>query len=156
MAIRQGDAAQPFELPHAPGEKVNLADEFGKEKVVLLFIPLAFSPVCTTEMCHMRDEWSKWEGMNAKVYGVSVDSPFVTAKFRESENLPFPILSDFNKEMSSAYGCIHEDLVGLKGVSKRSAFVVGTDGKVAYCWISDDPKQQPNYEEVKAAVESAP
>ena len=156
MAIRQGDAAKPFELPHKPGEKVNLAEHIGKEKVVLLFFPLAFSPVCTSEMCHMRDEWSKWEGMNAKVFGVSVDSPFVTAKFRESEKLPFPILSDFNKDMSDTYGVLHEELAGLKGVSKRSAFVVGTDGKVAYAWVSDDPKVQPSYAEVEAAVKSAP
>ena len=100
----------------------------------------------------MRDTWREWEGLDAQVLGISVDSPFVTDRFRDQENIPFPILSDFNKEVSARYGVLHEDLKGLKGVAKRSAFVIGTDGKVAYAWVSEDPRVQVPFEEVRAAL----
>ncbi len=152
MAIRKGDKAASFALPAKPGEVVDLNQSIGSDKVVLLFFPLAFSPVCTTEMCMMRDSWKEWEALNAKVYGISVDSPFVTDKFRDAERLPFPVLSDFNKDVSRTYGVLHEDLMGLKGVSKRSAFVIGSDGTVLYDWVSDDPGQQVKFEEIKSAL----
>ena len=119
---------------------------------MLLFFPLAFSPVCTDEMCHMRDTWSQWESLEAQVLGISVDSPFVTDRFRSDQNIPFPILSDFNKSTAASYGVLYEDLKGLKGVAKRSAFVVGTDGKIAYAWVTEDPKVQVPFDEVKAAL----
>lgn len=152
MAIRKGDKAAPFALPAKPGEVVDLNGSLGKDKIVLLFFPLAFSPVCTTEMCTMRDSWKQWESMNAKVFGISVDSPFVTDKFREAERIPFPVLSDFNKDVSSTYGVLHEELMGLKGIAKRSAFVIGEDGTVVYDWVSDDPGKQVNFDEIKAAL----
>jgi peroxiredoxin len=155
MPIRQGDKAPVFKLPARPGEVVDLGQFIGKEKTVLLFFPLAFSSVCTAEMCRMRDDWKKWEGLNARVFGICIDSPFVTDKFRQMEKIPFPILSDFNKDVIRQYGVVMEDLVGLKGVAKRSAFVIGRDGKVAYAWVSDDPKQQPKYEDVEQAVRGA-
>ena len=152
MSVRTGDTAPGFTLPYQPGETVDLGAHLGQDKVVLLFFPLAFSPICTDEMCAMRDDWSKWESLGAKVFGVSVDSPFVTAKFRDELNIPFPVLSDFNKEMSAAYGALHEDLLGLKGVSKRSAFVIDDSGTCCYAWVSDDPKQMPKFDEIKDAV----
>ncbi len=150
MAVRQGDAAPPVKLAAKPGEVVEA--RIGKEKVVLLFFPLAFSPVCTQEMCHFRDNWSQWKGLGAQVLGISVDSPYVTDRFKTQENIPFPILSDFNKDVSRAYGALHEDLKGMKGVAKRSAFVIGRDGKITYRWVSEDPKVQVPFEEVKAAL----
>jgi len=152
MPIKKGDAAIEFKLPPKPKQEVNLADYIGKEKIVLLFFPLAYSSVCTKEMCQMREDWKQYEALGAKVFGISVDSPFVTDKFRQDENIPFPILSDFNKEVSRKYGVLHEDLMGLKGVSKRSAFVIGKDGKVAYQWITDDPGVQVKFDEIKAAL----
>lgn len=152
MALRTGDKAIPFTLPSKPKEPVNVGAHFGKDKVVLLFFPLAFSSVCTTEMCSFRDNWKQWEGLGAKVFGISVDSPFVTDKFRTDEKIPFPILSDFNKDVSRQYGVLHEDLMGLKGVSKRSAFVIGRDGKVKYAWVTEDPKVQVKFDEIKAAL----
>ena len=134
-------------------EPCNVGDHIGKENVVLLFFPLAFSPVCTDEMCHFRDHWSDWEGLNAKIFGISVDSPFVTDKFRQELSIPFPVLSDFNKEVSTMYGALHEELIGMRGVSKRSAFVIGPDGLVKYAWVSDSPKVQVNFEEVKASIQ---
>lgn len=91
--------------------------------------------------------------MGVNVFGISVDSPFVTEKFRQVENIPFLILSDFNKEVSKLYGVLHEDLMGLKGVSKRAVFVIGTDGKVRYAWITDDPGMQVQFEKIRAALE---
>ncbi len=150
MAVQKGDPAPPIKLPAKPGEEVEA--RIGRDKVVLLFFPLAFSPVCTDEMCHMRDTWSQWESLEAQVLGISVDSPFVTDRFRSDQNIPFPILSDFNKSTAANYGVLYEDLKGLKGVAKRSAFVIGADGKVAYSWVTEDPTVQVPFDEVKAAL----
>jgi peroxiredoxin len=150
--MQAGTKAPPFELSCKPGETVNVGDHLGKDKVVLLFFPLAYSPVCTDEMCAMRDSWQQWEQLDAKVFGISVDSPFVVDKFRSDMNIPFPILSDFNKEVAPKYGAFHEDLMGLKGVAKRAAFVIDTTGDIVYDWISDDPKQMPSFDDIKAAL----
>ena len=152
MPVQKGDSAPPVKLPSKPGEEFEAP--IGREKVVLLFFPLAFSPVCTDEMCHMRDTWSQWQGLDARVLGISVDSPFVVDRFRAETNVPFPILSDFNKEVTGRYGVLHENLKGLKGVAKRSAFVIDPQGKVTYAWVSEDPRVQVPFEEVRAAVEA--
>lgn len=152
MNIQKGDKAPGFTLPSMPGETIDIGEFIGRDKIVLLFFPLAFSSVCTEEMCYFRDHWQEWEPLNARIFGICVDSPFVTEKFRKEENIPFPILSDFNREVSAQYGSLHEELRGLKGVTKRSAFVIGEDGIVSYAWVSEDPSVQVNFEEVKAAV----
>jgi peroxiredoxin len=152
MALRKGDKAPPVKLPAKPGEVVEA--RIGREPVVLLFFPFAFSSVCTDEMCQMRESWTTWEGLKAQVLGISVDSPFVTDRFRAAEKIPFPILSDFNKEVVKHYGVFHEDLKGLKGVAKRSAFVIGRDGTVTYSWITEDPKVQVPFDEVKKALKA--
>lgn len=152
MPLTKGDRAIEFKLPQKPKDEVDLGQFIGKQPVVLLFFPLAFSSVCTAEMCAMRDDWKQYEGLGAKVFGISVDSPFVTDKFRQSENIPFPILSDFNKDVSRRYGVLQEDLMGLKGVSKRSAFVIGKDGTVKYAWVSDNPGVQVKFDEIKEAL----
>jgi peroxiredoxin len=155
MAVRKGDRAPTFELPQGPGDVIDLGDFLGREKVVLLFFPLAFSPVCTTELRTVSREWDEWESLDARVFGISVDSPFVTSRFREEENIRFPILSDFNKRVSEEYGVLHEELLGLEGVSKRSVFVIDREGMVVYDWISENPGVEPDYAEVKQAIEAA-
>jgi peroxiredoxin len=150
MTIQKGQPAPPVKLPARMGEETEVP--IGREKVVLLFFPMAFSSVCTDEMCQMRDTWAQWEKLGAKVFGISVDSPFVTDRFRSEQRIPFPILSDFNKDVCRRYGVIHEELKGLRGVAKRSAFVVGEDGRVAWEWVTDDPRVQVPFEEVKAAL----
>lgn len=152
MTIRIGDTAVSFTLPHKPGETVDLSQHIGRDKLVLLFFPLAFSSVCTAEMCHFRDSWDEWKQVNVQIFGISVDSPFVTDKFRNELNIPFPILSDFNREAATAYGALHEDLFGLKGVTKRAVFVIGTDGNVTYQWVADDPGKQVPFDEIRAAL----
>lgn len=154
MTLREGDRAPGFELPAAPGEVVDVGEPIGRETVVLLFFPLAFSPVCTREMRTVRESWDEWEAMGARVFGISVDSPFVTAKFREEERLPFPVLSDFNREVAREYGVLHENLFGLREVAKRAAFVIGPDGTIDYAWVSDDPGREPDYDALRDAAAS--
>lgn len=155
MPARKGHPAPTFALPHAPGQLVDLATLIGKGPIVLLFFPLAYSPVCTTEMCTFRDDWSKWSQLGCTVLGISVDSPFVVQKFREELNLPFPLLSDFNKTVSKQYGALHRELLGLKGVSKRAAFVLDAAGTVVYRWVSQDPGNQVKFEAIRRAVKKA-
>ncbi|HWB19246.1 MAG TPA: redoxin domain-containing protein [Phycisphaerales bacterium] len=154
MALRQGDKAFPFKLSPKIGQDVDLGGHIGKENVVLLFIPFAFSPTCTAEVCHFRDHWRKFASLNAKVFAISVDSPFVTDKFRAAESIPYPVLSDFNKEVSRRYGVLHEDLMGYRGVSKRAVFVIGKDGIIKYSWVTEDPRNQIKFDEVEAALSS--
>jgi peroxiredoxin len=152
MALQLKDTAPAFELPEGPGQMVDVGKEFASGPVVLLFFPLAFSSVCTEEFCTIRDDWSSWTDLDAKVYGISVDSPFVVKKFKDDSNLPFPLLSDFNKVVSTEYGALHEDFMGLKGISKRAAFVVDRTGEIAYAWVSEDPGNMIEFEAIKAAV----
>lgn len=154
--VRVGDRAAPFTLPYEAGGTVDLGDHLGRERIVLLFFPLAFTSVCTAEMCRLRDEWQAYEALDARVFGISVDSPFVTSRFRAEERIPFPILSDFNRTVSRDWGVLYEEFHGLHGVSKRSAFVIGTDGRVAYAWVSEDAGVEPDYEELLQAVTAAP
>ena len=155
MPLTVGTTAPKFELPAKPGEPVDVGAVLGREKVVILFFPLAFSSVCTEEMCHFRDHWGEWSSLGCRVFGVSIDSPFVADKFRAELNLPFPILSDFNKTVSAQYDALHADLMGLKGVTKRAAYVIGTDGKIAYAWEAEIPKTQVDFAAIKAAVAAA-
>ena len=154
MSTQVTDKAPTFELPEAPGQMVDVGAAIGTGPVVLLFFPLAFSPVCTEEFTTIRDDWSQWTGLGAKVFGISIDSPFVAQKFKEAENLPFPLLSDFNKDVAASYGALHEDLMGMKGVAKRAAFVIDREGTIVYAWISEDPRVQVDFDEIKSAVES--
>ena len=154
MSTQVSDKAPTFALPEAPGQMVDVGAAFGTGPVVLLFFPLAFSPVCTEEFCTIRDDWANWTELGAKVFGISIDSPFVAQKFKETENLPFPLLSDFNKDVAASYGALHEDLKGMKGVAKRAAFVIDRAGDIAYAWVSDDPHVQVDFGAIKSAVES--
>jgi len=150
--IRTGDAAQSFSLPQRPGEVVDLAEFIGTRPVLLLFFPLAFSPVCTDEFCTIRDDWEAYESTGAAVFGISIDSPFVNAKFAEESGLPFPLLSDFNRDAARMYGVLHEDLFGMKDVAKRSVFVIDESGTVVYDSVSEDPKVQVDFEAIRSAL----
>ncbi len=154
MSVKINDQAPDFTLPNTQNEPVSLASYKGKP-VVLLFFPLAFSSVCTDELCSMRDELADYSSVGAEVLGISVDSPFALGQFKEKEKLNFPLLSDFNKEASKAYEAYYETFHGLNGVSKRSAFVVGADGKIAYAEVLEDAGKQPNFSAIKETVKSA-
>ncbi|MAB83752.1 MAG: peroxiredoxin [Phycisphaerae bacterium] len=154
MSIRTGDSVQGFSLPARPGEMIDLAECIGTEKVVLLFFPLSFSPVCTDEFCAIRDDWSAYADLGAKVFGISIDSPFVTAKFAEELGLPFPLLSDMNRDVCRMFDVLHEDLFGMRDVAKRSVFVIDKGGSVVYDSVSDDPKVQVDFEAIRSALGS--
>lgn len=150
--IRTGDAAQSFSLPEQPGAVVDVGELIGSRPVLLLFFPLAFSPVCTDEFCMIRDDWEAFSATDAAVFGISIDSPFVNAKFAEENKLPFPLLSDFNRDVARMYGVLHEDLFGMKDVAKRSVFVIDESGTVVYDSVSDDPKVQVDFDAIKSAL----
>ncbi len=157
MALSKGTKAPDFTLKHKTEDglaDVRLSDNLGKKNTVLLFFPFAFTSVCMSEMCSVRDTLGQFTELNADVFGISVDSPFTLEVMATKENIPFPLLSDFNKEVSKSYDVLYEDLLGLRGVSKRSAFVVDKDGVIAYSWSSDDPKNVPDFAELRAAIRS--
>ena len=156
MALATGIKAPEFTLKTktAKGlEDISLSDSIGKKKTVLLFFPLAFTSVCMEEMCSVSVGIQAYKDLNASVYGISVDSPFTLEKMAAADQLQFPLLSDFNKEVSTAYDVLFEDLIGFKGVSKRSAFVIDEEGTIIYSESSDDPKQLPDFEAIKAALD---
>lgn len=147
-----GQIAPNFSLFDADKQKVNLSDFKGKN-VVLLFFPQAFTGVCTEELCSIRDNMSKYESLNAQVLGVSVDSVFTLAKFRDEQQYNFPLLSDFNKEVSTAYGSIYESwILDMKGVSKRSAFVIDKDGVIRYAEVLENPGLQPDFNAINETL----
>lgn len=155
MALEIGSKSPNFTLNHknASGlSEVTLSDNFGKQNTVLLFFPLAFTSVCVAEMCSISEDLSAYNDLNAKVYGISVDSPFSLEVMAEQQKINFPLLSDFNKEVSSAYEVLFEELLGFKGVSKRSAFVVNKEGLITYSWSSDNPQDLPDFEELKKSI----
>jgi peroxiredoxin len=153
MPLAVGDRAPDFSLLEKIGTPpVRLSERLESGPAVLVFFPLAFSGVCTTEICALADDFSSWDGLGASVLGVSVDSPFVNQRFATECKAPFPILSDFNREVVTAYGVRNDDFFGMKGVGDRSVFVVAQDGTVAWAWHTPDASVLPDFEAVKNAV----
>ncbi len=150
-----GKPAPDFKLPATTGGEIGLGEFKGKQPVVLLFFPLAFSNTCTTELCSVRDDYSAFQQAGAQVLAVSVDSPFALQAWSQQEKFPFPLLSDFNKKVARRYGAWHENLLGLSGVAKRSAFVIDKGGVVRYAWVSDDPGKLPDFDAIEQAVRAA-
>jgi peroxiredoxin len=135
--------------------KLNKGDQAPAFKLVLLFFPMAFTSVCTTELCAMRDNLADYNKLNTEVVGISVDSPFTLHKYKQDQQFNFVLLSDFNKEASQAYGAFYENfMLGLKGVSKRAAFVVDKNGKVQYAEVLEKASDLPNFEAIKQTVSS--
>ncbi len=152
MKIEAGQKAPDFSLYDSTKNKVTLSDLKGKQ-VLLLFFPQAFTSVCTKELCNVRDNIAQYNQVNAQVLGISVDSIFTLAKFKEEQQLNFPLLSDFNKEVSQAYGAIYEAWIfDMKGVSKRSAFVIDEAGIVQYAEVLENAGDLPNFEAIEAAL----
>lgn len=154
MALQVGDQSPDFKLFSSELKEVSLADYKGK-KLVIQFFPMAFTGVCTAQLCTMRDSFGFYEGMNAEVIGISVDSPFTLAKFKEDQAYQFPLLSDFNKEISQAFGAYYPEFAfNLKGVSKRAAFVIDEEGKVVYAEVLEDAGNMPDFDAIKKVVEA--
>ncbi len=152
MAIEIGQKAPEFTLHDSDKNKVSLADYKGKN-VVLIFFPQSFTGVCTKELCSLRDNIALYNNSNAQVFGISVDSVFTLGKFKEEQKLNFPLLSDFNKEVSTAYEAIYSDwILDMKGVSKRSAFVIDKEGIVKYAEVLESAGDLPNFDAVQQTL----
>ena len=147
--LKQGDKAPNFTLVNTDKQEVTLTQYEGKN-VVILFFPLAFTGVCTAELCGVRDDISNYNQMNAEVLGISVDSPFALGAFKDKENYNFQLLSDFNKSVSTAYGSLYETFAfGMAGVSKRSAFVIDKTGTIQYAEVLENAGDVPNLAKIK-------
>ncbi|MXZ11315.1 MAG: redoxin domain-containing protein [Gemmatimonadetes bacterium] len=157
MGITVGDQAPDFTLKSKSGDDMNdisLSDYRDEKNVVILFFPLAYTGVCTDEMCSVSAGLADYDALDAQVLGISVDSPFAQEAWAEKEGITIPLLSDFNKEVSAAYGSQFEDLIGFKGVAKRSAFVVDKSGVVRFASVSDDPTELPDFDAIKACLQA--
>jgi glutaredoxin-dependent peroxiredoxin len=152
-ALSPGDPSPDFSLVHRPGEDpVRLSREIGSGPVILFFFPLAFSSVCTEELCALAEAWEGWDEAGVRVLGISVDSPFALARFAQVCDAEFPLLSDFNREACTAFGVRNDDFYGMEGVANRSVFLVDGEGIVRYVWISEDSSRLPDLEEVRTAL----
>ena len=154
MSVKVGDKAPVFTLNSTDLKPVSLSDYAGKNVVRLCF-PMAFTSVCTEELCTMRDDIATYNGLDAEILAVSVDSPFTLGRFKQDQSLNFPLLSDFNKEVSRNYGSLYEEFVlGLRGVSKRSAFVIDKEGTVRYAEVLENAGDVPNFQAIRETLEN--
>lgn len=140
-----GSQAPEFTLQNTSGEKVSLSNYAGNKHVVLLFFPLAFTSTCTEELCHTRDNLKIYSSLDAEIIGISVDTFFTLKEFKQSQNLNFQLLSDFNKTVSEDYDVLYEDFFGMKGVSKRSVFVINKEGRVVHSEILENANELPDF-----------
>lgn len=147
------EKAPHFTLIDSARKQVSLSDFAGKT-VVLVFIPAAFTGVCTKELCSFRDSIAAFNDVGATVLAIDVDAPFTNAAFAEKNGLNFPILSDYDRKAVRAFGIAHDDFAGMAGytAAKRSVFVIDGEGVIRYAWVAPNPGVEPSYDEVKAAV----
>jgi peroxiredoxin len=154
MAIQVGTKAPDFTLKSkSPADRdVTLSQNFGKQNTVLLFFPLAFTGVCTSEMCDVSSGIGKYKELNAEVVAVSVDSPFAQKAWAEKEKIGITLASDLNKKTAEAYGVLLPDLLGLGSVAARAAFVIDKNGTVQYSEQTPTPKDLPNFNAIRDAL----
>ena len=156
MSLTKGSQAPDFSLYDSDKNKVSLSDFRGNKNVLLLFFPMAFTSTCTDELCAVRDDIATYSNVNAQVLGISVDSVFTLAKYKEEQSYNFPLLSDFNKEVSTAYETIYESFtpMNMKGVGKRSAFIIDKNGIVQYEEVLESAGDLPNFTVINKKLES--
>jgi peroxiredoxin len=160
MAISVGSKAPDFELSAKTAEgpkKFKLSNNLGKKNTLLLFFPMAFTSVCTKEMCEVSQGLSAYSNLNAEVFGISGDNPFAQESWAQKEKISVTLLSDYEHKVAQAYGVAYDSFLpqlnlGMSGVAKRSAFVIDTQGVVRYAESSDDPKQLPNFGAIQEAL----
>ena len=153
MPLQPGQPAPDFSLFDSDKNKISLSDLKGYN-VLLLFFPQAFTGVCTKEHCSIRDNIGLYQHEKAKVLGISVDSVFTLAKFKEEQQYNFPLLSDFNKEVSGKYDTLYQDwILDMKGVSKRSAFIIDKEGVIQYAEVLESAGDLPTFEAIHAVLD---
>ena len=152
--LKPGDKAPDFALRASDKSLVKLSEHRDKN-VVLLFFPFAFSGVCTKELAMVRDSLASYESLDALIFGISVDSPYALARWKEMEGYSFPLLSDFNKTVSRKYDTLYKQFaLNLKGVSKRSAFVVDKEGNIQYAEVLENAGEIPNFNAIKEVLKA--
>ncbi len=156
MPVEVGQQAPDATLVGGDRKAIKVSDLRGKT-TVLAFFPAAYTGTCTKEMCRYRDDYSRLDGLGVQVIGISADTPFVLAEWAKQLNLKQMMLSDFNHEAMKAYDVVDGGFLGglLKGIARRSVFVLDKNGKIVYKWLADTPGVEPPYEEVEAAVQKA-
>jgi peroxiredoxin len=159
MALKVGDKAPDFELTAKTAEgpkKVKLSNNLGKKNTVLLFFPMAFTGVCTQEMCGVSNELNAYASLNAEVLGISGDNPFAQEAWAQKEKITVTLLSDYEHKVAAQYGVAYDSFLppnlGMAGVAKRSAFIVDKSGIIRYAESSDDPKVLPNFDKIKETL----
>jgi peroxiredoxin len=152
MVVSKGNVAPDFALYSSEKKQVHLADLRGTN-VLLLFFPLAFTSTCTKELCMMRDDLTRYQDMQATILAISVDAPQTLARFKQELQLNFQLLSDFNKEVSLAYGAQYEEYsLGMRGVAKRAAFVIDKSGTVQYAEVLENASHLPNFNAIDSTL----
>jgi len=151
--VKVGDKAPDFTLFDVNMAPCNLYDFLGK-KVVITFFVGAFTSTCTKEACEFRDSMARLTNLNAQVIGISVNDPFTNKSFAEKNMLPYPVLSDYNREVIRRYGIEQENFAGMRGytVARRSIIIVDEEGVICYIWFSDNTDEEPNYEEIQRVL----
>ena len=159
MALAVGTKAPDFSLPTKTAEgakQIKLSDNFGKANTLLLFFPMAFTGVCTTEMCNLSPELPHYGDMNATVYGISGDNPFAQEAWAQKEKITVPLLSDYEHKIAKEYDVMYDSFLppnlGMGGVPKRSAFIIDRDGVIQYAESNDDARELPNFDTIKAKL----
>lgn len=160
MALSVGTKAPDFELTSlgADGpELVKLSDQVGNGPVLLLFVPMAFTGGCTAEFCEVSNQINEYNDLGATVLGISGDNPFAQANWAEKEGITLKLLSDYEHKVTAAYDVSYDSFLPAKnltmgGVSKRSAFIIGNDGNIAYASSEDDPSVMPDFDAIKAKL----
>lgn len=151
--LQIGQKAPDFKLINTNKEEVTLANFKGKN-LVIFFFPMAWTGVCTKEMCSIQEDYNAYSGMNAETIGVSVDSFFALKRFGEDNKITFPLLSDFNKIMIRDYDMILPDFAfGYKNVAKRATVVIDKEGIVRFIEVLPNPGEMPNMDAIKQAVQ---
>ena len=152
MPIAVGASAPDFTLMNQDRQPVTLSAALQHGPVVLAFFPAAFSSVCQKEMCRFRDSIAALEAAKAQVFGVSTDTFFALKAWADQQQLNFPLLSDYNKDVIRQYGVVNPDMIGLKDIAKRAVFVIDTKRVVRHAEVLDDARNEPDYEKVTAAL----
>jgi peroxiredoxin len=152
--LKIGEMAPQFNLYDTDLNLIYLK-EFAGKKIVLAFYPGAFTAVCQKEMCTLNKAMSQFEKLNAQVIGISVDGPFANRAFKLQNDISFPILCDFNREVVRMYDVAEENFYAVYGytVARRSVFIIDREGKIAYIWLSEDDGQEPDYDEIERELE---
>lgn len=156
--VSTGDTAPTFTatIGTSDHESFDLSDHLGDGPVVLAFFPGAFTPPCTNEMIAFQEHAAAFDDAGATLFGISADSPFSLGAFRAEHGIEFDLVSDMGGDAIRAYG-LEMDIpdLGLYGIANRAVFVLDADGEVTYSWIADEPTDEPEYETVLDAAESA-